>query len=149
MRQTLVILSALLIVGCDAQYGVVRKAEVPDFVDYKCIEQSLESIQEVSRVKYTFMGGNPDMTENMRDAYARHRYHYTVDNINSFVSVLTNNKGTEVALFTTKNRRPPSQKAVNTIRPVMDKVQVAISDHCKIENFTSLVTETCTKVQCP
>lgn len=148
MTRTLVILSSLMISSCDAFYGVTRKAEIDEFIDHRCIEQSLISIEEVSIAKYTFMGGNPEMTEDMKDVYARHRYHYTVDNINSFVSVLTNNHGTTISMFSRKNNRPPAQKDINRIRPVMDELQTAISKHCKIENFTSLVEETCTKVKC-
>ncbi len=148
MIRILFMISAVLLSGCDSHNGVFRTAEIDRFVDHKCIEKSLQSIQGVSSINYTFMNGIQDMTEDMKDAYARHRYHYTISDINSFVSVLTNNNGTEIVLFTTRNMWPPSQETVNTIRPVMDNVQVAISEYCKVENFSSLVSEKCIEVQC-
>lgn len=148
MIRALVILSGLAISGCDVSYGVSREAAIPEFIDHKCIEKSLRSVSEVTVVTYDFMAGNPGMTKEMKEEYALHRYHYTVSNVNSFVSVLTNNNGTKIILFSRKNRQPPSQEDINIIRPIMDKVQVAISGYCKIYNFFSLVKETCTKVKC-
>lgn len=148
MIRVLAIISILTIAGCDTHYGVTRTAKIDRFIDHQCIYRSLQSVEQISIIKYDFMGGNPEMTPEMQDAYARHRYHYTVDKENSFVSVLTNNNGTEITLFSRKNQRPPPQEHVNIIRPVMDKVQTAISEHCKIEKLPSLVKETCTKVKC-
>jgi len=148
MIRVLAIISILIMAGCDAHYGVTRTAEIDKFIDHKCIYKSLQSVKQVSIVKYDFMAGAADMTPEIQDVYARHRYHYTVDKVNSFVSVLTNNNGTEITLFSRENRRPPSQENVTIIRPVMDKVQAAISEHCKIEKFSSLVREICTRVTC-
>lgn len=148
MIRVLAIIAILILAGCDAHYGVTRTAQIDRFIDHQCVYWSLQSIEQISVVKYDFMGGNPEMTPEMQDAYARHRYHYTVDNVNSFVSVLTNSSGTEINLFSRKNRRPPSQEHINLIRPVMDVVQTAISEHCKIEKLSTLVKETCTKVTC-
>ncbi|RJG48963.1 hypothetical protein [Motilimonas pumila] len=148
MIRFLFILSAALLVGCDSHNGIVRTAKVDRIIDYRCIEESLRSIQAVSNIEYAFMSGNQDMTEEMKHVFAQHRYHYTIGDINSFVSVLTNNSGSEVILFTTRNMWPPSQETVNTIRPVMDNIQVAISECCGVENFTTLVVEKCIEVQC-
>ena len=93
MKRVILIISGLLITGCDAQYGVFRKADISNFIDHKCIERSINSVKEVDNIKYTFMGGDPSMTSKTKEGYARHRYHFTFEGINSFVSVLTNKNG--------------------------------------------------------
>jgi len=146
-RFTLII-SVLSITGCDTHYGVYRKAQTSDFIDHKCIESSLNSIKEASNIKYTLMGGDPSVTANTKEGYASHRYHYTFEGINGFVSVLTNKNGSQITQFSSAINRPPPQKNIDKIRPIMDKIETEISSHCAIEDFSSLVEEICNKVEC-
>jgi hypothetical protein len=148
MTRIILIIAGLLIAGCDAQYGVFREANISHFIDHKCIERSLSSVKEVANIKYTFMGGQPSMTANTKEGYARHRYHYTFEEINGFVSVLTKKNGSQITQFSTANNRPPPQKNIDKIRVIMDKIEEAISSHCDIEDFSSLVEESCKKVEC-
>jgi hypothetical protein len=89
MTRIILIIAVSLITGCDAQYGVFREANISDFIDHKCIERSLNSVNEVANIKYTFMGGDPSMDANTKEEYARHRYQYTSEGTNGFVSILT------------------------------------------------------------
>jgi hypothetical protein len=148
MTRSLLIIAGLLIAGCDAKYGVFRVADIDHFIDHKCINVSLQSVKEVASIEHAFMRGIPSMTSNMTDTYARHRYHYTVEHVNGFVSVLTNDNGTQVAQFSSAINLPPSQKDIDIIRPIMDKIEVAITSYCDVSNISSLVKETCRKVEC-
>lgn len=148
MTRIILIISGLLITGCDAHYGVYRTAEINNFINHKCIELSLNSVPELANIKYTFLYGDPSYNSNMKEGHAMHRYHYAFKEINGFVSVLNNKNGTQITQFSTANRRPPPQKNIDRIRPVMDKIEIAISNHCEINSFSSLVEETCKKVEC-
>ena len=148
LARFILIISGILITGCDVHYGVYRKAHISDFIDHKCIESSLNSIKEVSNIKYTLKSGDPSVTANSKEGYASHCYHYTIEGINGFVSVLTNNNGSQVTQFSSAINRPPPQKSIDTIRPTMDKIETEISSHCEIEDFSSLVEEICNKVEC-
>jgi len=148
MIRIISIIAGSLISGCDAQYGVFREAYISDFIDHKCVERSLNSVNEAANIKYTFMDGDLSIVANTNKGFARHRYHDTFEEVNGFVSVLTNENGTQVTQFSATNNKPPPQKNISKIRPIMDKIETAISSHCEIEEFTSLVEESCKKVEC-
>jgi len=94
------------------------------------------------------MGNRSSPTSDKDSLYQSHRYHYKADNVNGFVSILMNDKGTNVTQFSRTNNRPIPQEAIDKIRPIMDKIQIAIADSCKVSNFSALVSETCRKVKC-
>ena len=148
MTRIIFIISGLLVAGCDVQYGVYRKADINNFIHHKCVELSLESVHELTDIKYSFLYGDPSFTSTTKEGHAMHRYHYTFEDINGFVSVLTNINRTQITQFSSANRKPPPQINIDRIRPIMDKIEIEISNHCEINNFSTLVEETCKKVEC-
>jgi hypothetical protein len=150
MRKTILIVFVLCLSGCDAYYGVVRRANVDYVIDYHCIDSALRQVDDVREIEYKYEeGGIPLTVPGLKIADKLHYFFYKTSDINGYIFLRTNyeNKSEISQTYGSLNVIPP-QKDINTIRPIMKKIEASIRSICGISNVQMLVNESCSRVKC-
>jgi len=147
----LLVSSSLILAGCyDYVRGIShvnRKSPLPDSA---CIAEAIKSVQGVSNYVYKVeSGGRPLILHGIEKPNKIHRHTYVFSGLNGNFYFNENYAG-EVEYHHTYLglNQTPSQKEINIIRPVINRIEKQIEKKCQLQGFVSGIEQACIGVNC-
>lgn len=134
---------ALVLLGCDSFYGVLREMKSSIPISQDCINRALSATEGVTDVKYTVISEK----ESYRYRTYAYDYSYKTLRVRLAVDLDSSNAPTFTHHYRRNNRVPP-QQVIDVVRPLMARVERNLELVCDIPGAAEHVEESCRGVSC-
>jgi hypothetical protein len=151
MKILAILVSVVVIAGCDTMRGVTRVAYFEPAPDNECVIEAAKSINGLTDIKYTTeSGGRPLTLHGIEKANVIHRYSYTYKDIENdfYFSESYNGKVEFRHGYGCLNCYPP-QELIDKIYPFIIQMENQLQEQCGVSGLVSGIQEFCSGVKCP